>query len=52
MTDAGFKDLGIHTEMLNVGLIKLIESGQVTNKYKTLPADAARASGPSPSPSM
>lgn len=36
MTEAGFKDLGIHTEMLNAGLIKLIESGQVTNKYKTL----------------
>jgi acyl-CoA hydrolase len=36
MADAGFKDLGIHTEMLNAGLIRLIESGQVTNKYKTL----------------
>ncbi len=36
MADAGLKDLGIHTEMLNYGLIKLIESGQVTNKYKTL----------------
>ena len=34
MADAGFKDLGIHTEMLNYGLIKLIESGQVTNAYK------------------
>jgi acyl-CoA hydrolase len=43
MTDAGFKDLGIHTEMLNYGLIKLIESGQVTNKYKTLPADRYRS---------
>ena len=37
MADAGFKDLGIHTEMLNFGLIKLIESGQVTNRYKSLP---------------
>jgi len=36
MADAGFKDLGIHTEMLNAGLIRLIESGQVTNRYKTL----------------
>lgn len=36
MADAGFKDLGIHTEMLNAGLIKMIESGQVTNKYKNL----------------
>ena len=36
MTDAGFKDLGIHTEMLNYGLIKMIESGQVTNAYKNL----------------
>jgi acyl-CoA hydrolase len=36
MADAGFRDLGIHTEMLNAGLIKLIESGQVTNRYKTL----------------
>ena len=36
MADAGFKDLGIHTEMLNYGLITLIESGQVTNAYKTI----------------
>ena len=36
MATAGFKDLGIHTEMLNFGLIKLIESGQVTNAYKNL----------------
>jgi len=36
MADAGLKDLGIHTEMLNYGLIKLIESGQVTNRYKNL----------------
>ena len=43
MADAGFKDLGVHTEMLNYGLIKLIESGQVTNKYKTLPADQGRS---------
>ena len=51
MADAGFKDLGIHTEMLNYGLIKLIESGQVTNAYKTR-SIAARASGPLPFPSM
>ena len=43
MADAGFKDLGIHTEMLNAGLIKLIESGQVTNKYKTLPGDRGKS---------
>lgn len=43
MADAGFRDLGIHTEMLNYGLIKLIESGQVTNRYKTLPADVGRS---------
>jgi len=36
MASAGFKDLGVHTEMLNFGLIKLIESGQVTNAYKTI----------------
>jgi acyl-CoA hydrolase len=36
MANAGFKDLGIHTEMLNFGLIKLIESGQVTNAYKNI----------------
>ncbi|MBN2569329.1 MAG: hypothetical protein JXB42_07860 [Deltaproteobacteria bacterium] len=36
MADAGLKDLGVHTEMLNAGLIKLMESGQVTNRYKTL----------------
>jgi len=36
MADAGFKDLGIHTEMMNVGLIKLMESGQVTNAYKSI----------------
>jgi acyl-CoA hydrolase len=36
METAGFKDLGIHTEMLNFGLIKLIESGQVTNAYKSI----------------
>ncbi len=36
MADAGFQDLGVHTEMLNYGLIKMIESGQVTNAYKNL----------------
>jgi len=36
MADAGFKDLGIHTEFMNAGLMKMIESGQVTNKYKNL----------------
>jgi acyl-CoA hydrolase len=36
MADAGLKDIGIHTEMLNYGLLNLIESGQVTNRYKNL----------------
>lgn len=36
MANAGLKDLGIHTEMLNPGLLHLISSGQVTNRYKTL----------------
>ncbi|MBM4271327.1 MAG: hypothetical protein FJ139_04110 [Deltaproteobacteria bacterium] len=36
MADAGFRDLGVHTEMLNYGLIRLIESGQVTNAYKNI----------------
>jgi acyl-CoA hydrolase len=36
MADAGLKDLGIHTEMLNPGLVNLILSGQVTNRYKNL----------------
>ncbi|MCK9231128.1 MAG: hypothetical protein M0Q23_09900 [Syntrophales bacterium] len=36
MAEAGFKDLGIHTEMMNMGLFRLIESGQVTNAYKSL----------------
>lgn len=43
MASAGFKDLGIHTEMLNYGLITLIESGQVTNAYKTLPNDRGKS---------
>ncbi|HPC04978.1 MAG TPA: acetyl-CoA hydrolase/transferase C-terminal domain-containing protein [Syntrophales bacterium] len=43
MTEAGFKDLGVHTEMLNAGLIKLIESGQVTNRYKNLPYDRGKS---------
>ena len=43
MSGAGLKDLGIHTEMLNFGLINLIESGQVTNKYKTLPGDKGKS---------
>jgi len=43
MTDAGLKDLGIHSEMLNYGLINLIESGMVTNRYKTLPADKGKS---------
>jgi acyl-CoA hydrolase len=38
MADAGLKDLGVHTEMLNFGLLNLIESGQVTNRYKNLAA--------------
>jgi acyl-CoA hydrolase len=36
IADAGLKDLGIHTEMLNPGLMNLILSGQVTNRYKNL----------------
>lgn len=28
------KDLGIHTEMFSNGVIKLLESGAITNKYK------------------
>lgn len=36
MSDAGLKDLGIHTEMLNPGILNLIESGQVTNRYKSI----------------
>ena len=43
MLDAGFKDLGIHTEMLNYGLIRLIESGQVTNAYKSIPNDRGKS---------
>ena len=43
MTNAGLKDLGIHSEMLNYGLINLIESGMVTNRYKTLPADRGKS---------
>jgi acyl-CoA hydrolase len=43
LADAGLKDLGIHTEMLNYGLLKLIESGQVTNRYKTLPGDRGKS---------
>ena len=30
------KDLGIHTEVLTPGLARLIESGAVTNRYKTI----------------
>ncbi len=43
MSNAGLKDLGIHTEMMNFGLINLIESGQVTNRYKTLPGDKGKS---------
>lgn len=32
----GKKDLGIHTEMINSGMARLIEAGVVTNKRKTL----------------
>lgn len=32
----GKKDLGIHTEMINSGMARLIEEGVVTNKKKTL----------------
>lgn len=30
------KDLGIHTEMLTTGLMKLVKAGAITNKKKTL----------------
>lgn len=36
MADAGLRDLGVHTEMLNPGLMHLIHSGQVTNRYKNI----------------
>jgi len=32
----GYKDLGIHTEMMNDGLMDLIDEGLVTNRYKKL----------------
>lgn len=32
----GHKDLGIHTEMLSDGIIPLMESGVITNRYKKL----------------
>ncbi|TVP53312.1 MAG: acetyl-CoA hydrolase/transferase family protein [Mongoliibacter sp.] len=31
---SGHKDLGIHTEMFSNGVIKLLESGAITNRYK------------------
>lgn len=31
---SGHKDLGVHTEMFSDGIIPLIESGVITNKYK------------------
>jgi acyl-CoA hydrolase len=36
LTDAGFKDLGIHTEMFVDGMVDLIESGVVTGAKKRL----------------
>ncbi|MEA4925487.1 MAG: acetyl-CoA hydrolase/transferase C-terminal domain-containing protein [Syntrophomonadaceae bacterium] len=36
LKDAGLKNLGVHTEMLNSGLMTLIESGQVTNLFKNI----------------
>ncbi len=30
----GYKDLGIHTEMMNDGFMELIDEGLVTNRYK------------------
>lgn len=36
LSEAGLKDLGIHTEMMNFGLLNLIESGSVTNRYKSI----------------
>lgn len=43
LAESDLKDLGIHTEMLNYGLINLIESGKVTNKYKTLLNDRGKS---------
>lgn len=36
IADSDLKDLGIHTEMLGDGLMKLYKAGLVTGKYKTL----------------
>ncbi|MCX7635525.1 MAG: hypothetical protein N2Z74_07255, partial [Syntrophales bacterium] len=36
LSKGGLKDLGIHTEMLNYGLLNLIESGSVTGRYKSI----------------
>ncbi len=30
------KDLGIHSEMISDGVVELVESGVITNKYKTI----------------
>ncbi len=35
IADAGFKDLGVHTEMLCDAYVTMAESGCITNKYKT-----------------
>jgi acyl-CoA hydrolase len=43
IADSGLSDLGIHTEMLNYGLLNLIESGKVTNKYKNLSSDRGKS---------
>ena len=32
----GKKDLGIHSEMFSDGVVELIESGVITNKYKNI----------------
>ncbi len=32
----GYKDLGVHTEMMNDGIMDLIDEGLVTNRYKKL----------------
>lgn len=35
----GKKDLGIHSEMFSDGVVELIESGVITNKYKNIDKD-------------
>jgi acyl-CoA hydrolase len=39
LREYGYRDLGIHTEMMGDGILDLIEDGIVTNKNKTLNRD-------------